>query len=540
MAIIERAQYTGSKISTDSPNVPLDPKVASTQGRMFMQLGEGMSEVAGQLEKAHSLAEQTKAENQRDLELAKIEQQAALDPDTSIEKNKQYHEQMEAVIHQTAQGISIDSAKDSFLSNSQYKVGISKIKVDGAFRKRLVDNAKADANLYLDNTKNTYITSSNMAEKMAAITARDSKLDEMADAGYITKEHASKEKIRLQEVWDTAHVLYDVENNPEQSLEELKKGQKGFYKGAPEDIIAKGIHRAEVKVRQNEKKAKYIQQQKQADVQHYLMDLQNNGLLRPQDLEESFLTKQISNTFYSSMKKVMDNPDVVTAQTDRQTYYDLTHDLVNGDMSEEQASVKILEAVSAGKLSQEDAKKIYQMNLIPLGQNRTSIEGAFSQSELKSQFDKIKNSVDKRNKELAEQKSWLRSGMSMISNFFSNSKDKSVEATRSLYDRVFSNNVSAKDIPLEASKIIKESARQEYPGINNLNGIPNSSINLSSGFKNIDDEKSDVQPTHKVQDGKIIPTTGKKSYSIGDIIEKGGKRLRVISSGDDPEVEEVK
>lgn len=454
----------GATISTQAKTAMQDPQVASTTGRMFFNLGAGMEDVSAQLEKAHTLAETTKAENALALKTAEIKQRAANDTDTSPEGRKKYHDELTRAASETAEGISLPYAKDIFSSKAQSQTAIDKFDIDNSYRKRVIDQGKANAAVFLDAQRKSYIETNSMGMKENAILRRNAKIDEMISSGFLSREDGAELKIKSQKQWDKEQILYHAQMNPQQTIDELKKGENGFYKGIDPESRADGLHKSEVQLRQDQHQSKQAEYIKRQDKVHELTMLSNSNLLTGPILEEAFITKQISNTTYKSLQENLDSPVGPTASTDNKTYYDITTQLAEGKLKPEEAVEKILDANTKGKLSKVDAKKIYEMHLTPNGNDPQSLADIEAANQ-STGFDKMNNGFNARLAAIKDKQGWISSALKNFRDYYTG-VDKEAQiavAHQKLSDSIQRNKVQNKDIPAEADKVIAQDMLKKHP-----------------------------------------------------------------------------
>lgn len=463
MAKISMPDYSERQLVGQSPNVNVDPGVASTSGRMFADLGAGLGELAGQLEKAHSLAETAKADNIAEAGIAQIQQQALLDTDTSEAKRSQYHQQIQSVYDDAANNISIPQVRNSFTAKAQSASVIEKIKVDNAFRDRVISGAKADILVQEQNMGQKYIMADSSIERERQIQDFYDLTNQKQAAGFITAEEATKQKLTTVDKWNSMKVMHDAQTNPDKFLSDMGAG---FYKGIDADIIDKATRSAEIQIRQNTVKAHFAERIRRADDTHELVDLANNGLLKADKLEEYFKTKRISNSLYNDLQQKIDSVVGPTADTDPQTYYDLTNSLLDEKVDREKVTHDILKANADGKLSALDAKKIYEMHLTPSGDQFTSLQDQAT-TQTGDDFAKIKNAYDAKNKSIEDKRKWLKPAIDAITSFFTGPTKltDTVSAIKQLYDNISKNKTPNDGIQSEADKIIGQENLKKYPNI---------------------------------------------------------------------------
>lgn len=215
--------------------------------------------------------------------------------------------------------------------------------------------------------------------------------------------------------------------------------------------------------RQINSKASYLSRVETQATTHELIDLANNGILAPGYLEEKFLTKKIANSTYKELQEKTTSDVGPTAGTDPQTYYDLTHMLLKEGTDPTAAMDAILRANNDGKLSQADARKIYEMHLVPSKDGYKNLEQAMGGG-----FDKTKEVFEANLKAIKEKNSWTNVAMRKFEGFFHqlNPAEKTVKVTESmqtLIDHVQKKNTPPHEYPVVADAITAAENLKKHP-----------------------------------------------------------------------------
>lgn len=448
---------TGNRLTTDSPAVKLDPGVAATQGKMYQVLGAGTEEAAQTLQKATSLAERTKAENHLETKLADIESRAAQDPDYSQQTHKKYQDEISAAKSEAASNITIPAERNLFTMSS--RSDIAKIKVNSLFAQKTKDAAKGELETFMSLQKDKYIKTNIMGEKQTAILEKDHKIDESVKAGFISREDAAKLKIKTNEDWNQAHLSYDVNTNPEFALDELKKGEAGFYRGVAPDFRAKEMEKAQ-------KRLDYLKKRRQSETADNLMVASITKTLTPQMVEEAKLNGSISDKTFNALSKKITTFNIgPTEKRNGPAYMELVNKLVNPATKPEDARTALLEAQAEGKISEEDFKKLYQMHLIPAGSGFESLKDAMGVGPTKMDFDQVVAKDTERKQAIVDRNDWFRSVGDFIQSFTGRNQAAAADITNKVYDKVQAENVKPEDMHGVASKILSQEILKAHPEI---------------------------------------------------------------------------
>jgi hypothetical protein len=415
MAVIERGY---SEQGLPQPKAAeLNPQAASTQGRMFVELGDAGSAIAQQLEKAHLTAEESKARNIYETAHAEVLSRAAQEVDLTPEKQKAYHEELRTALDKAANSISIQNYQDLFKEKYSPKADVAEAKLNSIFLKRYRDQARGEFQKSKSIQGANYATTSSMPEKSMYVQELYHDIDNQISSGYMTKEEGEKEKIRTIHEWDKNHMKNDLETRPQWLLEEAKKGEKGFYAG-----VNPGF-RANMQA-QAEKRIHAIEIINRNSTENEMMKKQISGALTPDEVEESFLNKTISRSFYEKMNKLIDSPVGPTGNTDPASFYYLTDSLTRPNTTPSMARENLIEAYSEGKLSQEDFKKLYSLHIMPTDQGPESLQNLIG-PKAQGDFATIKAIHDKQQQEFNDRKNIFKSVYKIITNYLGHKVDPS-------------------------------------------------------------------------------------------------------------------
>ena len=184
--------------------------------------------------------------------------------------------------------------------------------------------------------------------------------------------------------------------------------------------------------------------------------------MKEEDLDEAYLNKTISRSFYDHMKKATDSPFGPTANTDPATFYDLTNTLVQPETTPERAREALLAAAADGKLSSEDSKKLYSMHLIPGEEGPQSLKDVLG-PKAQGDFETIKNLADAQKKQLDDKKNAWHSAFKFMDHTLDNDQQAVTQARQKLYDRMAKSN--SKDPMAEAPVILFEDFAKQNPQV---------------------------------------------------------------------------
>lgn len=365
MAKVPVIDLDNSSINTESSQAKQDPSVASNTGSLFFKLGKGMEDISAQLEKAHTLAEVTKAENAYALKTAEIKQRAMLDTDTSPEGRKKYHDELMSAASSIGESISLPYAKNEFSAKATSQAELDKFEVDGFYRKRVVDQGKANAAVFLDAQKKDYISSNNMAMKERAILRRDMKIDQMVESGFISREGAVELKQKMAKEWPEAQAQNDAYADPNGFLE---REAQGYYKGVDAKTL-ESLRNASDRIIQKqfkEQKIALAATQNKTEQEFGLRAI--SGQLPISEINDAEVLKKITPKYANILREYQKSEKTLTVKTDIQLYNDVTDELfslgVEKDSPDAEATfekiasfrAKVTQGMIDGRLTKEDGK----------------------------------------------------------------------------------------------------------------------------------------------------------------------------------------
>ena len=459
MAKIEPIRPGGTQLTTEVGEVKEQPQIESTTGRMFTNIGNTTTEIADKLEKAQSLAEHTKAQNILETNVAKIEAQAAYDQDISPENHKKYHDALDKAKEESAKGISIPATRDAFMSEATHRSEIGKIKVNSIFTDKMIKNAAEDFKTFMDNQMHKYSATTNPAELENALLQRDNKLAQMVGAGYISKSEADYAKVQSKDKWDDANIKYNSEVRPQWALDELEKGEKGFYAGVNQTVRAKGIEEARKSVKRQEGIAKNKLTVQQHAGYRSAFEKYMSGGLNPVDVESmeyrGDLTPEKASVLYKAMKATP------VVHKDPKSYMDVVHTMLDSKNEPDEIMDKMVNMNSAGKLSADDMKRLYALKVIP------NQDGSFDSLAEKEGPDAIKKDLVS-----AQNREGWRGALNMIKNFvaqapsyLSDVSGNTADLTKKAIDAFSKGNVSISALPNLVNDLIRQTIIQGNPFI---------------------------------------------------------------------------
>lgn len=387
-----------------------------------------------------------------------ITTQAKNDPNS--DNAQKYYNMLDKAKAKSLEGFSSKLAETEMTTQLNYHARVGQVQIESMYKDKMTHTYQAELLKFADNEVKH--------PTPASLSNIQTEVNKGLSTGLIFPDDAYKFMDKQNDALGKSRVDNDIFlADTSAQLDAIKTALKsGAYEQGGVTIDGKDklqmLRSIEVRQRQAVTNENFIARVARQEKTFELMDLANDGLLTPSTLEEAFLTKQIANTTYNSMQKNMESPVGPTADTDKQTYYNLTHMLLDDKTDPEKALTALLDANTAGKLSTEDTKKLYEMHLIP----SKAAEGDFqSLSETKggSDFEKMKAAFDAKVEAVANKRNWFRAAFKSINTYFSSSTSRVTDATQKLVDNVQTKQIKNEDLPAEADKIIGQENLKQHP-----------------------------------------------------------------------------
>lgn len=252
---------SNANLNVEPTKAQRNANASAMGGSMFAELGKGLGDIAEGLERAHSLAEQTKAENYAQLKLSELNLRRSQDPDLSSDSQKKYLDEADSIVSQAGEMISQPYSRDLFISEGTRLSGMAKISMKKDFMEKVVSNARANMSTYFDAQYKDYVGTKPEDQKSreTAILRRDRKLDQMQEAGFITPAERQKMSVDLARQWHEGYAETQMYRDPERFMSDAAQG---FYK----DLDSKKIEGLMSDAERLKEKYKKERQKQEAEV----------------------------------------------------------------------------------------------------------------------------------------------------------------------------------------------------------------------------------------------------------------------------------
>lgn len=348
------------------PRIPVPLRTTSNQGtgRKIRQgsatgdalqvLGQAGQEAFNKIERARSLAERTKAQNERDTRYLEIQARALNDTDLSPQNQKSYDDEIRKANSESAKLISIPEDRSLFELESESKSSISIAKIQGGFRKKEIEQGAADLGIFIDNKENEFIQAETPAGKQSAILERDNKIREGVKSGYISAADATKKIDDLNKDWAKAQVEHDIDVNPEMALSILEQNS---YPDISEKDRVKYINEAKNMSEKIQSNAKRILKKQQIEKESgYISDFIQGDLdIKMHEIGQSIARRDIRPEFGNALIKAIQTPfDEIDLEDDDEAFLSMANSFLEVSDQENINDVimDILNGFSSGNLGQ--------------------------------------------------------------------------------------------------------------------------------------------------------------------------------------------
>ncbi len=243
---VPRVYPTNNTLTTVGPGQTISQK--NTTGEVISTIGQTVQNIGAAFQKVDLLTEKTKAENAYTSKMVDIESRAAQDGDTSPEKQKAYHDEINQATTDSASFIKTPSEQQQFSLELQGKSDIAKMKVNAGFQKKKIKESKDNIEIYLQQAQDNFIKSTDPKTKATAILERNNKIKDAVNANLLAPAEGQLQIAKLDKKWALAQVNYDITTNPEMARDGLKNKE---YDNISEQDRVDLIKKSDLAIKQN-------------------------------------------------------------------------------------------------------------------------------------------------------------------------------------------------------------------------------------------------------------------------------------------------
>ncbi len=452
-----RAQSRG-QITTQRPSVEASSDTNTQMIEQVGKIGQQIQEATVKWSNAVDTMQKTKSQVNFKSGMLDLEARAAADPDYN--NSDQYFKEIAKLKSESLKGFSSKAAEAEMALNLGLESQVSKIKIDNIYKKKMMDVYASD----IEGLIETEIQN----PSPGSLGLINAKLDEGVSSLLISKEAATKARIKANKDLGANRINNDLyQADTVEKARAIKESiRNGDYELGGVDIDPKTkstmIRSAEVKERQimanNNAQTRIVREERT----HDLIQKANNHVLEATELEEAFNNGEISNSTFNSLNGYQNGIVGPSADTDKVAYQELIQALLTDNVSPEKSRNMILDANTEGKISRDDAKKIYNMHFGSA--NNPSVAEALGGEQTQQDFASIKANFDAEQEALKDKKGFLKTAYNMAKSFFGTNKDENItEAIQNVYKEVLDNNGESKDIPIAMEKQLSKANLKKHP-----------------------------------------------------------------------------
>lgn len=550
MATLPERRYSERGLQVSQPT-PVSPEAAATTGKMFVAIGDEVSDLAQKLEKAHLVAEEIKADSIFEKKSADIQARAALEQDVTPEKLKNYQAEYDKAQEEAAGAISIEAYRGLYKTKVSSKSTVGKYKLADTFHTKFKDIANSEYANLREMYKANFLASNNPKEKEMAIQELGEKIQARISAGYVTREDGQKEYQETIKDWNKQQAYQDIEGDPQGVLNELNKENGGNYSEIDPAI------RKTLRETATSRVQKAIQEQKNAileDKNATGVDLTRKALKgeyfdladidRRRALGAANLPGGITDSAARALTQYLNGP-IGKAQAEErgellyavpEKFFDVDKDgdnLVDTDVKLEKISgyrAAVFEAHQKGLITKEelDDKISASEEAFSAGLQGVASKGYKNAQKswkfYKNWFSKNLNGFEIKTPEGRERykmtKSEVEEGLAFVGN--------------ELMNRMRSGEIADSQVQEVTTQILGKYMVSKYPQLASKIGTPTAVVSDGQVWET---GKSDAKPDTK----KTTTAADYKTAKAGDVLTLGGKKYRVVTAdpGGDHDLEEI-
>ena len=437
---------------------------------MFFEVGKVTEEVGSYLEKAQGTIEHLKDTNLHETSTSKLESDASVDPDGSKENYKKYIDRANSELAESGKNISIPYARDQFMAEAKHRTEMAKLKIGSIFRDKQLKDMDNQVKIAISNGEHKYSTATTSNGLEQPVLEMNVLFDNMVSSGLMSKNEADLNKIEMMKKWDAANVKYNAQNRPQWYLDEVEKGDKGFFKGMPKEQLSQGKEWARTELNKIEAHNKAKARINLASTEHDLFMKAHNGALTNTELDNALANGQLNKpdgaidmSFYKDMNKMINSP-YLTADHKSSGYKDVLRAMEKSDpkkVSLDEIKRKILQHEADGTLSVDDAKDLANITAIPIMAG-DKVTGLKSLNEIIAMEDAHK-------KAWADKVTMIKNAWNMFVGYAGAVVEDSAIGLMQKFTKAFNKgNITPEQAPQVANDLIKKQRVEDNPKIATL------------------------------------------------------------------------
>ncbi len=449
-----------ARVTTEAPGVDTSPSIVGSQGQALANAADDVGKIAAHFQAMQDKTQSLKALTSLTSQFNKIHGEALQDPDLANAIPKARDKMVEA-INQTSDGIFSDEAKVLYKGHAALEMERRYSTIQSQLLKKQIDDAKSTVIQRNDQLSESYYQSTSDQERAGIQAEIKNNVSDAVNRGFMSPTSATKYLDTTLKNMHRGQVKSDMLIDPEATSRQLQKGPAGLY---PE---LDGKDRTEL-IRQSDlmtTRRKYEGQQVVAIAQNQaeaaMLDDYWKGGMTAQSIEAAHTNGQISTDFASKLTKAIQSPNPITAKhTDAQVYMDLVDSISSGNEDPKVSRQKILDAVTAGKITNSTAQRLYTAHTqIDVHGDKASLAEQIAQPAIDSR-QRIIDQDRARQLQAKQQNNWLSSAVSAIKGWAGNNKAKQADMVQEFY-RTLPPASSGEAAVAHASKVIGDAKIQQ-------------------------------------------------------------------------------
>ncbi len=498
-----------ARVTTQGPVRRVSPGQFAAGAKDLQVVGKAVSEVAGMFERARRTEEKTRAQNQFLKRSKALDVQASTDQDFSAERQQFYTSELEKAKSEASSIMSLPVDRNAFALDVELQDQATRLSIQDSFRRKIIDNNKAQLEENLIELRDSYANSVKQNVKDAVKQARNEKLDEMVNAGVITRTDAALRKIKLDEQWKEFEFQNDIAFTSEETTQDkldkiafaeakLSQGLYGFNAAQKSDALEVLEKTAKVVKKQDEVARQEVSDKNTGD----FVGLVNENTTVSEIL--NFNGEQpVDPKVLASYLKAKTDEDNVIYESDKKIYVDLAKNITDIQDTRANLTQQMAKAVERGEIQFADA-----------AQFKITLDRLFDKAEaFKAKPSKwqaaLKGAVDSFEK---------------LANFNSplNPTDSTFSMIKELFGNIATNNLDENGIQQESERIIEAAqtvispripTQEENVGFTNKKegitekGVKPSPVNIPS-FNSSEEARASFEAGN-IKSGQVISVQGK-------------------------------
>jgi len=467
-------------LSTESPNVPASPEAFSASGRLISDIGSALGTVAEHFTAAQEIQQKNEASNLAQQKLQQIRLEAAGDPDPKNTEN--YIKRIEEVRNESSQGFTLKNAKNSFDTEFNTMANSTHFELMKGYREKVIKDLLSKADQAISIEKTNFIHGDDITAPIAfqgAIT----KIDELEATGAMTPTDATNQRQKIEKEFPLAKAQNDAYSNPQGFLD---AEESGAYKTVePKQLEGLRTSAERILNKQTIENERLRKIEYEVGMRQSMLDM-FDGKLTLSEAQRRYRDDVIKESDYNVLERKMVTPDYELLRklrfSDPQTFNDIRHDQLDNSKSPGEIDRMIASGNADGKITNEDAKYLVQVNkgLPPDPRDQKIAAQAASVKDFGERYFK-QNFFD----EMFNKEKKVKDVDAMVTEFY-----KRIDKEQAQGDR----------IDQVAHEVIADNVKKKHPEISRLEDIPHIIVEINGRVQRLlnPDQKTKLKAKYKI------------------------------------------